>query len=55
MKLCAVAQVGIANSSALYGSFALFPIVLAWTYMSWQIVLLGAVIARVAEGGRSEG
>lgn len=42
MKLCAVAQVGIAKSSALYGSFAFLPIVLAWMYMSWEIVLLGA-------------
>ena len=46
LKACAVAQVGIANSSALYGSFALFPIVLAWTYISWQIVLLGANMVR---------
>ena len=44
MKICAVAQVGIAKSSALYGSFAFLPIVLAWIYMSWQIVLLGACI-----------
>ena len=42
MKLCAVAQVGIAKSNALYGSFAFIPIILAWIYMSWQIVLLGA-------------
>lgn len=46
MKLCAVAQVGIAKSSALYGSFAFVPIVLAWCYMSWQIILLGATIVR---------
>ncbi len=46
LKLCAVAQVGIAKSSALYGSFAFFPIVLAWMYMSWEIVLLGANIVR---------
>ena len=55
MKLCAVAQVGIAKSSALYGSFAFFPIVLAWLYMSWQIVLLGASMTRafdLAEKGR---
>jgi membrane protein len=41
IKICAVAQVGIANSNALYGSFAFLPIVLAWAYMSWQIVLIG--------------
>lgn len=46
LKICAIAQVGIAKSSALYGSFAFLPIVLAWFYMSWQIVLLGAVIVR---------
>ena len=44
MKVCAVAQVGIAKSNALYGSFAFIPIILAWIYMSWQIVLLGANI-----------
>ncbi len=42
LKVCAIAQVGIAKSSALYGSFAFFPIVLAWMYMSWEIILLGA-------------
>ena len=45
-KLCTIAQVGIAKSSALYGSFAFLPIVLAWLYMSWQIVLIGACIVR---------
>jgi YihY family inner membrane protein len=44
MKVCAIAQVGIAKSSALYGSFAIFPILLAWMYMSWEIILLGANI-----------
>ena len=46
VKICAVAQVGIAKSSALYGSFAFLPIVLAWLYMSWQIILLGACFTR---------
>ena len=46
LKLCAVAQVGIAKSSALYGSFAFLPIVLAWFYMSWQVVLLGACMTK---------
>ena len=49
LKACAVAQVGIAKSSALYGSFAFFPIVLAWMYVSWEIVLLGANMVRAFE------
>lgn len=49
LKLCAVAQVGIAKSSALYGSFAFLPIVLAWFYMSWQVILLGACMSRAFE------
>lgn len=49
MKVCAVAQVGVARSSALYGSFAFFPIVLAWIYMSWQILLLGANMVHAFE------
>lgn len=52
MKICAIAQVGIAKSSALYGSFAFFPIILAWFYMSWQIVLLGAIMVRSFETSR---
>ena len=49
LKVCAIAQVGIAKSSALYGSFAFLPIVLAWFYMSWQVVLLGACFVRAFE------
>ena len=49
VKVCAVAQVGIAKSSAMYGSFALLPIILAWLYMTWQIVLLGANMVRAFE------
>jgi len=48
-RICIVAQVGIAKSSALYGSFAFVPIVLAWIYMSWQIVLVGACFIRALE------
>ena len=55
MKLCAVAQVGVAKSSALYGSFAFLPIVLAWLYMSWQIVLLGANMVRAFDLDRAPG
>jgi membrane protein len=55
MKICSIAQVGIARSSALYGSFAFLPIVLAWLYMSWQIVLLGACVTRALEDGKGAG
>ncbi len=54
LKACAVAQVGIAKSSALYGSFAMLPIVLAWLYMSWQIVLAGACMTHAIEKERSK-
>ena len=49
MKVCAVAQIGIAKSSAMYGSFALLPILLAWQYMTWQIILLGANMVKMLE------
>ena len=48
MKICAVAQVGIAKTSAVYGSFAFLPIVLAWLFMSWQIILLGCCMTRAS-------
>ena len=54
LKLCAIAQVGIAKSSALYGSFAFLPIVLAWFYMSWQVILLGACMVRAFGDNRSQ-
>ena len=49
LKLCAFAQVGIAKSSALYGSFAFLPIVLTWLYISWQIILFGACMVKEFE------
>ncbi len=55
LKVCAVAQVGIAKSSALYGSFAFLPIVLAWLYMSWQIVLVGACLVKGFESLTRQG
>ena len=45
LRACIIAQVGVANSSALYGSFAFFPILLAWIYVSWQIILFGSVLS----------
>ena len=49
LKLCAVAQIGIANASTLYGSLAFLPIMLAWIYMAWQIILLGCCIHRTLD------
>jgi membrane protein len=52
LKICTIAQVGIARSSALYGSLALLPIILAWIFISWQIVLFGCCMVRVTHAGR---
>jgi membrane protein len=38
-------QVGVANYNALYASFGAIPIFLVWIYMSWRVVLLGALLA----------
>ena len=47
--LCTTAGVGIAKSGAMYGSFAAVPIVLAWIYVSWQLVLLGSCMSYAFE------
>lgn len=49
LKICAVAQVGMSKTSALYGSLAFLPIMLAWIYMAWQIILLGCCIHRALD------
>ena len=49
LKICTTAGIGIAKSSAMYGSFAAVPIMLAWIYVSWQIVLLGSCMSYAFE------
>lgn len=49
LVLCTTAGVGIAKSGAMYGSFAAVPIVLAWVYVSWQLVLLGSCMSYAFE------
>lgn len=38
-------QVGVNNAGAIYGSFAFFPLLLAWLQLTWTIVLAGCKIA----------
>jgi membrane protein len=49
LKICAMLQIGIAGNSMVYGGFAILPILLLWSYTSWQIVLIGAEIAFAAQ------
>ena len=38
-------SIGVARADALFGGFALLPLLFAWIYVFWAIVLLGAEIA----------
>jgi len=51
LKLCAMLQIGIVKYSALYGGFAVLPILLMWVFTSWEIILMGAEFAFALQNG----
>lgn len=42
-------NVGVARANALFGSFAVLPLLLGWLYVSWVVVLLGCEVAFAAQ------
>lgn len=42
-------QIGAANANAIYGTFAVVPLFLAWLYASWTVVLGGALVSQAVQ------
>lgn len=53
LKICTALQVGVVKYSKLYGGLASLPILLAWAYMSWQIILFGAELTFAVQHSES--
>jgi membrane protein len=49
MKICAAFQIYVAGYGRIYGGFAVVPVLLAWVFVSWEIVLFGAEAAFAAQ------
>jgi membrane protein len=48
-------QVGVAEFNALYSGFAAVPIFLVWLYVSWQMIMVGALVAATHQQDRAQG
>jgi membrane protein len=46
-------QVGLGRNSIIYSSFALFPLLLIWIYLSWTILLFGAELTFAYENEKT--
>lgn len=53
LKICMALQIGVVRYSKLYGGLAALPILLAWVYMSWQIILFGAELTFAVQHSES--
>ena len=53
LKLCLVLQIGVAKNSALFGSFAMVPILLSWVYVSWVVLLVASEVSYAAQNADS--
>jgi membrane protein len=46
-------QIGVTRNSLIYSSFALFPLLMTWIYVSWIIVLFGAELTFAYQNERT--